>query len=56
MLRTADGSYTVRVDSAQFKFDIKLAPSQAVLPEDDRGYSRKGPRPARPATITASRT
>ena len=45
MLRTADGSYTVRVDSAQFKFDIKLSPSQAVLPEDDRGYSRKGPRP-----------
>ncbi|HEX5341333.1 MAG TPA: carotenoid 1,2-hydratase, partial [Duganella sp.] len=45
MLRSADGSYTVRVDSAQFKFDIKLTPSQAVLPEDDRGYSRKGPRP-----------
>jgi len=45
MERTADGSYTVHVDSAQFKFDIKLQPSQAVLPEDDRGYSRKGPRP-----------
>jgi predicted secreted hydrolase len=45
MVRSADGSYTVHVDSAQFKFDIKLAPSQPVLPEDERGYSRKGPRP-----------
>ena len=45
MVRAADGSYRVHVDGAQFKFDIKLSPSQAVLPEDDRGYSRKGPRP-----------
>jgi predicted secreted hydrolase len=45
MVRTADGSYTVHVDAAQFKFDITLQPTQAVMPEDQRGFSRKGPRP-----------
>lgn len=46
MVRAADGSYSVRVDGAQFNFDIKLRPSQPLLLEGAGGYSRKGPRPA----------
>ena len=45
MTRTADGGYTIHVDGASFALNLKLAPSQPVLPQGDRGYSRKGPRP-----------
>jgi predicted secreted hydrolase len=45
MVRAADGSYAVRVDGPQFKFDIKLTSTQPVLLEGDSGYSRKGPKP-----------
>ena len=45
MTRTADGGYAIRVDGASFALNLKLAPSQPVLPQGDRGYSRKGPRP-----------
>lgn len=46
MVRKADGSYSVQVNGAQFKFDITLQPTQPVLPQGERGYSQKGPRPA----------
>ncbi|GJI97279.1 carotenoid 1,2-hydratase [Duganella caerulea] len=42
MVRAADGSYQVHLDAASFKLDLKLAPSQPVLPQGDRGFSRKG--------------
>jgi predicted secreted hydrolase len=45
MTRNADGSYAVRVDAANFALNLKLAPSQPVLLQGQRGYSRKGPRP-----------
>ncbi|MYN15993.1 carotenoid 1,2-hydratase [Rugamonas sp. FT107W] len=46
MVRAADGSYQVHLDAASFKLDLKLAPSQPVLPQGDRGYSRKGTQPS----------
>ena len=45
MTRNADGSYGIRVDAANFALNLKLAPSQPVLLQGQRGYSRKGPRP-----------
>lgn len=45
MVRGADGHYSVQVNGAKFNFDIQLTPSQPVLLEGERGYSRKGPRP-----------
>jgi len=46
MSRAADGSYNIHVGAANFAFDLKLAPSQPRLLQGERGYSRKGPRPA----------
>ncbi|SDG57711.1 Predicted secreted hydrolase [Duganella sp. OV458] len=46
MVRAADGSYAVHVDGPEFKYDLKLTPSQPDLLQGERGYSRKGPRPA----------
>ena len=45
MTRNADGSYAIRVDAASFALNLKLTPSQPVLLQGERGYSRKGPRP-----------
>jgi len=45
MTRNADGSYAIRVDAANFALNLKLAPSQPVLLQGQRGYSRKGLRP-----------
>ena len=45
MTRAADGSYQVHLDAANFKLDLKLAPSQPVLPQGEQGYSRKSPHP-----------
>ena len=45
MTRNTDGSYAIRVDAANFALNLKLAPSQPVLLQGERGYSRKGPRP-----------
>ncbi len=42
MTRAADGSYQIHLDAASFKLALKLAPSQPVLLQGDRGYSRKG--------------
>ena len=45
MTRNPDGSYAIRVDAASFALNLKLTPSQPVLLQGERGYSRKGPRP-----------
>jgi predicted secreted hydrolase len=45
MTRAADGSYQVHLDAAEFKLDLKLAPSQPLLLQGEQGYSRKGPQP-----------
>ncbi|RFP13693.1 MULTISPECIES: lipocalin-like domain-containing protein [unclassified Duganella] len=42
MKRAADGSYQVHLDAASFKLELKLTPSQPLLLQGDRGYSRKG--------------
>ena len=46
MQRGADGSYRVHVDAPQFAYDLQLTPSQPILLQGERGYSRKGPNPA----------
>ena len=46
MARAADGSYQVTVAAHDFQLQLRLAPSQAPLLQGERGYSRKGPRPA----------
>lgn len=45
MVRGADGVYRVSVRGRDLALELRLAPTQPVLPEGDRGYSRKGPRP-----------
>ncbi|MET0266804.1 MAG: carotenoid 1,2-hydratase [Duganella sp.] len=45
MQRQADGSYGISVNAASFTLDITLAPTQPVLLQGERGYSRKGPQP-----------
>jgi predicted secreted hydrolase len=45
MQRGADGVYTVSVKSEQLTLELRLAPGGPVLPQGDRGYSTKGPRP-----------
>lgn len=42
MLRGADGRYTVQVRSSQMRFDLVLAPTQALLLQGVHGYSQKG--------------
>jgi predicted secreted hydrolase len=46
MVRGADGSYRISVKSPQLNLDLALAPSQPVLAQGERGYSRKGKDPA----------
>ena len=46
MARGADGSYLVTVAAREFTLRLRLAPSQPVLLQGERGYSRKGPKPA----------
>jgi predicted secreted hydrolase len=43
MLRAADGSYQVSIKSPEVTIELRLAPSQPVLVQGQRGYSRKGP-------------
>lgn len=43
MTRKADGGYAIDVDAASFALKLSLAPSQPVLLQGERGYSRKGP-------------
>jgi predicted secreted hydrolase len=45
MVRAADGSYQVAVAGREFSLQLRLAPTQAVLLQGERGYSRKGPKP-----------
>jgi predicted secreted hydrolase len=46
MQRQADGSYQVKVAAAEFTLALRLKPTQALLLQGERGYSRKGPKPA----------
>ncbi|MEC5160659.1 MULTISPECIES: lipocalin-like domain-containing protein [unclassified Janthinobacterium] len=46
MARAADGSYQITVAAREFSLQLRLAPSQPVLPQGQRGYSRKGPHAA----------
>ena len=46
MTRAADGSYHLQADAPGFTLNLTLAPSQPVLLQGERGYSRKGPQPA----------
>ena len=41
-LRLVDGAYVARIAARDFRFDLRFAPSQPVLLEGDRGFSRKG--------------
>jgi predicted secreted hydrolase len=46
MVRAADGSYRVSIDSAQVTLDLTLQPTQPLLLQGANGYSRKGRDPA----------
>ncbi|HEV7817001.1 MAG TPA: carotenoid 1,2-hydratase [Janthinobacterium sp.] len=46
MRRGADGIYRVSVRARDFSLTLQLAPTQAVLLQGERGYSRKGPKAA----------
>ena len=43
--RGADGRYRTHVAGRDFALDLVLQPTQAVLLQGDKGYSRKGPGP-----------
>lgn len=45
MRRGDDGVYTVTIKSPELALELRLAPSGPVLPQGDRGYSTKGPKP-----------
>jgi predicted secreted hydrolase len=45
MLRNPDGSYKVSLRSRELRLELRLAPTQPLLLQGARGYSRKGPRP-----------
>lgn len=46
MVRAADGSYQVSIKSPELNLDVRLSPTQPLLPQGERGYSRKGRDPA----------
>jgi predicted secreted hydrolase len=41
--RAANGTFHAKAGGTAFGLDLTFAPTQAVLPEGDQGYSRKGP-------------
>jgi predicted secreted hydrolase len=43
--RRADGVFHATVRTQDFMFDLAFTPTQPVMLNGDRGYSRKGPRP-----------
>jgi predicted secreted hydrolase len=43
MLRREAGAYHARIEAEGFALDLAMAPTQPVLLEGDRGYSRKAP-------------
>jgi len=45
-LARESGAYRARIASEGFALDLTLTPTQPLLPEGDRGFSRKGPRPS----------
>lgn len=45
MLREADGSYRISVQSGELALSLRLEPTQPVLLQGEGGYSRKGPKP-----------
>ena len=45
MVRGADGNYQVSVIGREFSLRLQLAPTQPILLQGERGYSRKGPQP-----------
>lgn len=46
LVRLADGRWRTQVAARAFTLDLSFAPTQPPLLEGERGYSRKGPRPA----------
>jgi len=48
-----EGSYRVRIAAREFAFDLEFKPTQPILLQGDRGYSRKGPA-AEHAPVTGS--
>ncbi len=45
MTRDADGRYRMRVPARDFTLALTLTPTQPLMPQGERGYSRKGPKP-----------
>jgi predicted secreted hydrolase len=45
LVREGDG-YRARIEAGDFALDLSLAPTQPILLEGDKGFSRKGPDPA----------
>jgi predicted secreted hydrolase len=43
MVQASDGSYQVTVRARDLAFELRLAPSQPVLLQGERGFSQKGP-------------
>ena len=43
--RGADGAYQARVEGAEFTLDLVLTPTQPLMLQGERGFSRKGARP-----------
>ena len=56
MVREENGRYQTTITADNFVLRFSLTPSQAPMLQGDNGFSRKGPRPSRQATTTASRT
>ncbi len=45
MVRAADGTYKVTIKSAELNVELTLAPTQSVMQQGERGFSRKGANP-----------
>jgi predicted secreted hydrolase len=43
--RTAEGRYLATVTAKDFAFELAFRPSQPILLQGDKGFSRKGPKP-----------
>jgi predicted secreted hydrolase len=43
--RTPDDRMITRVAGSEFALDLSFRPTQPILPQGERGFSRKGPRP-----------
>jgi predicted secreted hydrolase len=42
-MQRSDDKYTTHIRSSEFAMDLVFAPTQSVMPQGERGYSRKGP-------------